>query len=156
MEKRAWHLFPFFSLTRGVQRMNIVSSCLIGTKCRYDGKSKKNEDMILLVKKGEAIPLCPEQLGGLPTPRLPAEIQKNNLVINIKGEDVSKLYTDGAKEALRIAKLVKCQKAYLKSKSPMCGCGKIYDGSFSSRLISGDGIFSQLLKRNNIEVVTTN
>lgn len=133
--------------------MKIVSACLAGLKCRYNGSSKSNDKVVELVEQGEAIPLCPEQLGGLPTPRSPAEI-KNGKVISKTGEDLTGNFTMGAGEALKIAKLVNCKEAILKSKSPSCGCGKIHDGAFQDKLIDGDGIFTRLLKKNNIKVLS--
>lgn len=135
--------------------MKIVSACLAGVNCRYDGKSCENSEIIDLIRKGEAIPVCPEQLGGLPTPRPPAEIQtETNKIINIEGSDVTQNYNQGAVEALKIAKLMDCKKAILKSNSPMCGCGKIYDGTFSGNFTKGDGVFTKLLKLNNIQITT--
>ncbi|MCX6823828.1 MAG: DUF523 domain-containing protein [candidate division SR1 bacterium] len=133
--------------------MKIVSACLAGINCKRDGKSKPCQKIIELVKQGKAIPICPEQLGGLTTPRTPAE-QKNNKVITKDGKDVTAQFEKGAKEALQIAKLFNCKEAILKSKSPSCGSGKIYDGTFSGKLIDGDGVTVKLLKKNNIKVVT--
>jgi uncharacterized protein YbbK (DUF523 family) len=135
--------------------MIIVSACLAGIKCRYDGKAIHCEKVINLIKQGKAIPVCPEQLGGLTTPRFPAE-QKGNKVFAKNGEDVTTKFKFGAKEALKIAILAKCKSAILKSKSPSCGLDKIYDGTFSEKLINGDGIFTQILKKNNIKVYTEN
>ena len=135
--------------------MKIVSACLAGVNCRYDGKNCENNEIIDLIRGGKAIPVCPEQLGGLPTPRQPAEIQtETNKIINIEGSDVTQNYNQGAVEALKIAKLMDCKKAILKSNSPMCGCGKIYDGTFSGNFTKGDGIFTKLLKLNNIQITT--
>jgi uncharacterized protein YbbK (DUF523 family) len=133
--------------------MKIVSACLAGIKCRFDGRAKPCQKVIELVKKGEAIPLCPERLGGLPTPRAPTEI-RGGKVYTKDGKDLTDKYAKGAKEALRVAKLVGCKVAILKSKSPSCGVGKIFDGTFSGKLIKGDGIFARLLKKNKIEVLT--
>ncbi len=130
----------------------LVSSCLAGEECRYDCQSRPSEKIIKLVKEGKAMSLCPEQLGNLPTPRPPAEIQKNREVINIEGQNVTKNYKAGAQAAMEQIKSFNIKKAYLKSKSPMCGAGKIYDGSFSNRLIKGDGIFVHLLKKQGIEI----
>ena len=111
--------------------MNIlISGCLLGLKCRYDAKEKKLPEIEKLIEIYNLIPVCPEQLGGLPTPRIPAE-RVNNKVVNQAGVDVTKEYQLGAEEALKIAKLYNCEKAILKEKSPSCGCGKIYDGTFS-------------------------
>ena len=97
------------------------------------------------------IPICPEQLGGLPTPRIPAE-RVNNKVVNQAGVDVTKEYQLGAEEALKIAKLYNCKKAILKEKSPSCGYGKIYDGTFSRNLTDGNGVTANLLIDNGIEI----
>lgn len=133
----------------------LVSACLLGCKCRYDGESKINNDVIKLMERFLLIPLCPEILGGLPTPRPPAEII-NEKVINKLGEDVTANYIQGAKETLYLAKLYGIKKAILKSNSPSCGCGMIYDGTFSNKLKPGDGITTKLLKENNIQVITEN
>ena len=133
--------------------MKIVSACLVGINCRYDRSSKPNQEIIKLVKKGEAIPVCPEQLAGLTTPRIPAE-ERNGKIITKDGKDLTKEFQKGAEEALKIAKLINCKEAILKSKSPSCGCGKIYDGSFLGKLKQGNGVFTRLLKQNNIKVIT--
>ncbi len=133
--------------------MNIlVSACLLGVACRYDGKSKGVEKIIELSGKYNLIPVCPEQLGGLPTPRVPSE-RLDNRVVNSNGEDVTNEYKKGAEETLRLAKIFHCPLAILKAKSPSCGCGKIYDGSFSKNLIEGNGITTDLLLKNNIKVI---
>lgn len=131
--------------------MKIVSACLAGIKCRYDGSAKPCQKVIELVMRGKAIPVCPEQLGGLPTPRSPAE-NKGNKVFTKDGEDITFQFKKGAEEALKITKLANCDEAIIKAKSPSCGSGKIYDGTFSGELIEGDGIFAKLLKENNIKV----
>ncbi len=133
--------------------MKIVSSCLVGINCRYDGGSKPCQKVIDLVKEGKAIPVCPEQLGGLSTPRTPSE-QKGDKVFTKEDRDVTKEFQRGADEALKIAKLCNCKEAILKSKSPSCGCGEVYDGTFTGNLIKGDGVFTKLLKENNIQVKT--
>ena len=131
----------------------LVSACLLGINCKYDGTSNKNEKVLKLAKDFILIPVCPEILGGLPTPREPAE-QKGKKVITKSGKDVTKFFQKGAKEVLKIAKIFKIKKAILKQKSPSCGCGKIYDRTFSGRLIKGDGITTKLLKKNKIKVFT--
>lgn len=133
--------------------MKICSACLLGVKCRYDGKEKPNKKVIALAKKEILIPLCPEQLGGLSTPREPAE-KRGNYVLTKSGKDVTKNFKKGAKEVLKLAKLLKINEAILKQKSPSCGSGKIYDGTFSGHLIKGDGITAALLKKNKIKVIT--
>ncbi|WP_347357827.1 DUF523 domain-containing protein [Bdellovibrio sp.] len=131
--------------------MKIVSACLSGVHCRYDCKAQTRSSIEEMVQKGDAIPVCPEQLGGLPTPRPPAERIGDKVLTN-KGIDVTAEYQRGAEEALRIAKLAGATEALLKSKSPMCGCGKIYDGTFSGNQKDGDGVFAELLKKNGIKV----
>ncbi|MFG1485412.1 DUF523 domain-containing protein [Halobacteriovorax sp. RZ-2] len=131
--------------------MMIVSACLAGKKCRYDGEHKKQQLISDLVAQGKAIAVCPEELGGLPTPRPPAENVDGKL-ITIDGEDVSVNYELGAQRSLEIALENSCTKALLKSKSPMCGAGLVYDGSFAGNLIEGDGEFTKKLKENGIQV----
>ena len=133
--------------------MKIISACLIGIPCRWDALSKQQDKIIEIFKQGELIPLCPEQLGGLATPREPSEIVGDR-VLSKNGKDVTDEFYRGAKIILGIAKELNCTQAILKAKSPSCGCGKIYDGTFSGKLINGDGITAKLLKENGIEVIT--
>ena len=133
--------------------MLIVSACLAGFPCRYDGKKAINPVVQQLVKEGKAIPVCPEQLGGLPTPRSPAEM-KAGKVINSDGNDVTEAFEKGAAVVLEIAKQYGCTDALLKARSPSCGKGRIYDGSFSGILIEGNGKTADLLMRNGITVTT--
>lgn len=135
--------------------MILVSSCLLGEPCRYDGKSYRDEDTIEYLKEKEYIKVCPEVLGGLETPRDPAEKQIINgevRIVNCKGVDVTMQFLKGAEETLKIAKENHCNKAILKAKSPSCGCGKIYDGSFTGRLIEGNGITAELLIKEGITI----
>ena len=133
--------------------MNIlVSACLLGISCRYDGKSKPNKNILELLKKHNLIPVCPEIYGGLPTPRIPAEV-KDDKVIRKDGVDVTKQYQIGAHEALKLAKLYDIKLAILKEKSPSCGYNKIYDGSFSKNLIEKQGITAKLFSENNIKII---
>ena len=129
----------------------LVSACLLGCACRYDGKSKPHPEVLALRDRFHLIPVCPEQLGGLPTPR-PASECRGDAVVNCSGADVTAQYRRGAAEALRLAQLFQCPCALLKERSPSCGCGTVYDGTFSGRLIPGDGITAALLKRNGIAV----
>lgn len=132
--------------------MNIaVSACLIGIDCKYNGESNKNDDVIALAKEHTLIPVCPEQLGGLPTPRIPSEIV-NDRVITKDGRDVSDNYKKGAVSALCISKLSGCQAAVLKEGSPSCGSNFIYDGSFSGVKIPGTGICARLFEEEGIKV----
>ena len=130
----------------------LVSACLLGCPCRYDGKSKPNDAVLVLMEHHTLIPICPEQMGGLATPRVPAE-RKDGGVFTERGGDVTEQYRRGAEEALRLAQLYGCKYAILKERSPSCGNGQIYDGSFSRRLIDGDGVTAQLLKAHGITVL---
>ena len=132
--------------------MNIlVSACLLGVNCKYSGKNNRNENVLRLAEKHTLIPVCPEQLGGLPTPRYPSEICGGREINNI-GEDVTAYYEKGAGEALNIAKLFGCERAVLKARSPECGSKEIYDGTFTKTVIPGKGITAALLEENGIEV----
>lgn len=133
--------------------MKLCSACLIGIECRYDGKSKPNMKVIELAKKEVLIPVCPEQLGGLSTPREPQE-RVGKRVLTKTGKDVTKNLNKGAEQVLIIAKLFGIKEAILKQRSPSCGCGQIYDGTFSGRIINGDGVTTALLQRNKIKVVS--
>ena len=136
--------------------MNIlVSGCLLGLNCKYSGNNNLVEEIRALKDKYNLIPVCPEQLGGLATPRDPAEIivvGEDIKVITKNGIDVTRGYAQGAIETLKLAKMFNCQVAILKQRSPSCGNGKIYDGTFSSKLINGDGITAKLLKENGIKI----
>lgn len=129
----------------------LVSACLLGVECRYNGKGELKKDIEKLLKEHELIPVCPEQLGGLPTPRDPAEIQEDKIITKT-GADVTKEYLKGAEEVLKLAKLYNCSAAILKERSPSCGCGKIYDGTFSKTLVTGNGATADLLIKNGIKV----
>lgn len=134
--------------------MNIlISACLLGCACRYDGKSKTHPAALLLREKHTLIPVCPEIYGGLPTPRLPSEIVGDK-VQNSAGADMTEAYGQGAAEALRLAELFGCKVAVLKAKSPSCGKGKVYDGTFSRTLTDGDGVTAALLQKHGIKVYT--
>ena len=133
--------------------MIIVSACLAGLNCRYDGTSNTCKKVMELVAAGKALPLCPEQLGGLATPRDPSEIVGDNIVSNC-GNDVTGAFVKGAQETLKIAKLVNCTQAILKQRSPSCGYGKIYDGTHSGAVIEGLGITAKLLADNGIAIIT--
>lgn len=129
----------------------LISACLAGIYCRYDGETKADPAIVELVKQGLAIPFCPEAHGGLPTPRLPCEI-RDGRVVNIEGGDQTEQFVRGAQEGLRLAKLVGATKAILKSNSPSCGKGFVYDGTFTSTRVKGNGLFAELLMQNGIDV----
>jgi len=131
--------------------MIVVSACLAGINCNYKGECCEDPSVVELVKTGRAIMVCPEQLGGLSTPREPAEI-KNGRVVTVQGGDVTDAFLAGANEVLKICKKYNCHKTILKSRSPSCGSGKIYDGNFNGVLVDGDGVTAGLLKENGIEV----
>ncbi len=133
--------------------MKLCSACLLGINCRYDGKNKANKKIIALSKKENLIPICPEQLGGLNTPRTLSEIKKDK-VFSKEGKDVTLNFNHGAKEALKIAKMLNITEAILKNRSPSCGCGEIYDGTFSGKIVKGDGITTRLLKKNGIKIIS--
>ena len=140
--------------------MLIVSKCLTGECCRYDGGTKPDERIIKLVENGEAIAVCPEQLGGLPIPRLPAELtgdgaevlKGNAGVVLSDGTDVTAEFIKGAYAALETALACGADRAVLKARSPSCGKGVIYDGSFTGGLKRGDGVTAALFAANGIEV----
>lgn len=129
----------------------LVSACLLGAPCRYDGASKGIPLVRALAERHELVPVCPEQLGGLPTPRPPAERQGGR-VVNREGRDVTGEYQRGAEAALALGALLGCQGAVLKERSPSCGAGEIYDGTFSKTLTPGDGVTAALLKARGIPV----
>lgn len=143
--------------------MYLVSACLLGIKCRYDGKTKENEELMKLAAEGKVIPVCPEQLGGCPTPRSQSEIAGGNgadvlcgrgRVTAIDGDDVTGHFIKGAEETLKLAHSCGVKKAVLKARSPSCGYGQIYDGTFSGVLKDGNGVTAELLSKNGIEVFT--
>jgi len=140
--------------------MYLVSSCLAGVNCRYDGSNSENKYIAKLVKEGKAIAVCPEQLAGLSTPRLCCEIiideNSNKRVISKDGKDLTDNFINGAEKTLGIIKAAGISKAILQSRSPSCGCGLIYDGTFSGKLIEGNGLVAELLMKNGIEVYTEN
>jgi len=131
----------------------LVSACLLGVNCRYDGKNNENPNILALQNREDIclIPVCPEQLGGLTTPRLPSE-RIGRKVINSAGEDVTGQYAKGAEEALKIAKLYGCDSAILKERSPSCGSSGIYDGSFTHTLVEGAGCTAEALRAAGIQV----
>lgn len=130
----------------------IVSACLLGHNCKYNGGNNRNQDIIDFVRNHEVLALCPELLGGLSTPRQPAEIQ-NGIVTNVAGESIDTPFRKGAQAALEIAIREKAELAILQPRSPSCGCKQIYDGTFSRRLIKGKGIFVQLLSEHGIPAI---
>jgi len=142
--------------------IKLISACLCGVNCKYNGKNNLKLNFINLLKLGEIIPVCPEQLGGLPTPRTPAEIIGGSgqevlagkcRVITKEGSDVTDNFIRGAYETLKIAKAAQAEIAILKSRSPSCGIDYIYDGSFNKKLRKADGVTAALLKENGIKLL---
>lgn len=131
----------------------LISACLLGENCRYDGRSQPLPEAVLrrLREKYELLPVCPEQEGGLPTPRIPSE-RRGERVVNRSGEDVSAFFERGAERALALARESGCKRALFKERSPSCGSGSVYDGSFTGRLIPGDGVTAEKLKAAGVEL----
>ena len=130
----------------------LISACLIGENCRYDGTNKLQKELLKLAKYYDLIPICPEVSGGLKTPRHPSEI-KDGKVINQKGRDVTDQYHDGAYWALSIIRLYHIRLAIMKEDSPSCGVHHIYDGSFTGKKIDGQGITTRRLVENRVKVI---
>lgn len=131
--------------------MILISGCLIGQDCAWDGKNRTHSLAQKLFKAGIAIPICPEQFGGLSTPRKPAE-RSGDKVFDIDGKDVTLEFVRGANEALKVAKMINARTAVLKARSPSCGFRKIYDGTFNHIQIDKDGISAELLKNSDLEI----
>ena len=129
----------------------IISACLLGIPCRYDGRSVKKLDIDALNEKYNLIPICPEIYGGLPTPRVPSERILDKVMMK-DGRDVTENYKRGAEASLEIARANGARLALLKERSPSCGKGAVYDGTFSGNLIEGNGVTAELFLENGITV----
>lgn len=136
-----------------VKKRYVVSSCLLGHNCKYSGGNNRNEQLISFLKDKEVLCVCPEVLGGLSIPRASSEICGEK-VINTNGEDVSEQFYAGALKALQKTLEFQADLAILQPRSPSCGKGFIYDGTFTKRLISGNGVFVKMLLEEGIEVKT--
>ncbi len=141
------------------KKIRLVSACLLGINCKYNGKNNLDKKVMELLAKGEIlIPVCPEQLGGLETPRSRAELLGKEVRVKVDEQhgvmEVTAGFRKGAREVLKIAELYGIKEAILKQRSPSCGSGKIYDGNFSGTVINGDGITTALLKKNGITVIS--
>lgn len=143
--------------------MKLVSACLLGVNCNFEAKNWFNPKVFEELKEGCLFPVCPEVFGGLPVPRMPAEIvggdgsdgvEDRARVVRMGSVDVTCQFLRGAQETLRLARAIGATEALLIEKSPSCGCGRIFDGSFSGRLVAGDGVTAALLKKNGIKVTT--
>lgn len=133
--------------------MNIlVSACLLNMNCRYNGQGQTMPHVEKLLLKHHLIPICPEIYGGLSTPREPSEL-KNGRVLTKSGKDFTEYFERGAHEILALANLYHCTYAILKERSPSCGYKKIYDGTFTGKLIAGNGVLADLLAKNGIEII---
>ena len=136
----------------------LVSACLCGKDCKWDGGNNKNQKLLNYMEsmrgKAEFHEVCPEQMGGLSTPRPASEIRaEDRCVVNTEGRDVTEEFERGAELALQVAKKYGCTLAILKERSPSCGCRGVYDGTFSKRLTDGMGKTAELLKANGIKVI---
>ena len=143
--------------------MILVSACLLGIDCKYNGLNNKNENVLKYLEGKNYVIACPEQLGGLTTPRNPSEIVKigeyeinDYKLLSNEGKDVSESFIKGANETLKIARIFNCTEAILKEGSPSCGSSFIYDGSFTGKKICGQGVTTDLLRKNNIKVISEN
>ena len=136
--------------------MMLISACLCGENCKYDGTNNLRQDLKKLYDEGKALLICPEVMGGLSTPRNPSEIKSDGRVVMCDGTDVTENFQKGAKMALDVADRVKPELIILKAKSPSCGVGRVYDGLFSKTLTDGNGITADLLIKNGYKVITEN
>ena len=131
----------------------LVSACLLGENCKYSGGNNYSPAAAALGARFELIPVCPEQLGGLPTPRIPAE-RVGDRVLNRAGEDVTEAFRRGAEKALETALAQGIKRALLQERSPSCGCEAVYDGTFSGMLVPGQGVTAQLLREHGVETTS--
>jgi len=130
----------------------LVSACLLGVNCKYTGGNNQSNEVDEFLKDYEVIPICPEIMGGLPTPRCPAE-KVGDKVLTAEGKDVTEQYIKGAKECLFLAQKYGVKKALLKRRSPSCGYGEIYDGTFNHIRTNGNGVTADLFEKNGIEII---
>lgn len=130
----------------------MVSACLLGENCKYNGGNNLHPELLRILSAHTVIPVCPEVLGGLPVPRIPAEIVEG-IVMNREGQSVDAEFREGAGKALEMAKREKPDMIILQSRSPCCGMKEIYDGSFSGKLIPGHGVFAELAQEHGFPVV---
>jgi uncharacterized protein YbbK (DUF523 family) len=131
----------------------IVSACLAGLETNYLGEAFTHPKVVKLVREGKAIPMCPEQLGGLTTPRTPAE-RRGDDVVTKDGRDVTSQFKRGAEEAVRLVELTGAELVILKARSPSCGVGSTYDGSFRGTFVDSDGVTAERLRKMGVELLT--
>ena len=135
------------------QRSILVSACLLGTPCRYDGKAQPCAEVLALAEGYELVSVCPEQLGGLPTPRTPSEVQADGRVVDRAGSDRTAAFERGAQAAVELARETGCTLAVLKSRSPSCGVHQVYDGTFSGTVVPGRGIAAAALAQAGLQII---
>lgn len=133
--------------------MILVSACLLGENCKYTGGNNRNEAVLSFLEGKEYVPFCPEQAGGLPTPRLPSEI-RGDTVVSCEGDDVTEYFRLGAARALEACRAHKVTVAILKEASPSCGVHLVYDGTFSGRKVPGMGMTARLLEEEGVAVMS--
>lgn len=139
-------------MCENVRETLLISACLMGVRCRYDGGGQAMARLDELMERYVLVPVCPEVLGGLPTPREPAELRGERVVTRTEC-DVTDAFRRGAAEAARIARACGCSRALLKERSPSCGCGKVYDGTFCGVLREGSGLCAQALLAQGVRVL---
>lgn len=132
----------------------LVSACLLGVRCNHRGLASPSPAAEALRHDHHVVPICPESVGGLPTPRPAAERQPDGTVRTAAGDDVTDAYRRGADQAVAVALTVGARRAVLKARSPSCGCGQVYDGTFSRTLTDGDGVTAEALRAAGVEVTT--
>jgi len=142
--------------------LKLISACLCGINCKYNGRNNCHPVFESMLDRNDVFPVCPEQMGGLPTPRPPCEISGGTGMDVLEGRarvvsnnnlDLTAAFIKGAQKLLQLALDIKAEEAIFQSRSPSCGCGQIYDGTFSSQLIEGDGVAAALLKQNGVKVI---
>jgi uncharacterized protein YbbK (DUF523 family) len=139
---------------RGYQPALLVSACLLGVRCNHRGEANTSDAAVALGAQHRLVPICPESVGGLPTPRAPAEQQADGTVRTADGTDVTEWYQRGAAHAVRLAHATGATKAVLKARSPSCGCREVYDGTFTRTRIAGEGVTARALREAGVDVVS--
>ncbi len=156
MGERSWPLTPSegWSPSSGgaTDRPLIVSACLLGVACTHVGRASTSEAVVALGRDRRLIPICPETVGGLPTPRPAAEVQQSGRIETAAGDDVTDAYARGAAHTVRLAAATGAAGAVLKARSPSCGCHEVYDGSFSRTRVAGEGVTARALRVAGVPV----